>query len=84
MVDRAQSYAARRRQLAGGAVPSATIPGASLPVHQIAFLVHGVHLLENMNLAEVVASGRNEFCFEKQSLRAQGFSGSTVSPAALF
>jgi type I restriction enzyme R subunit len=58
--------------------------GATLPVHQIALVVHGVHLLENMNLAEVVASGRNEFCFMMQPLRAQGFSGSTVSPAALF
>jgi hypothetical protein len=37
-----------------------------------------------MNLAEIVASGRNEFCFMMQPLRAQGFSGSTVSPAALF
>ena len=50
--------------------PSATMPGASLPVHQIALVVHGVHLLENMNLAEIVASGRNEFCFMMQPLRA--------------
>ena len=64
--------------------PSATMPGASLPVHQIALVVHGVHLLENMNLREIVASGKNEFCFMMQPLRAQGFSGSTVSPAALF
>ena len=64
--------------------PSATMPGASLPVHQIALVVHGVHLLENMNLIELVASGRNEFCFMMQPLRMQGFSGSTVAPSALF
>ena len=64
--------------------PSKTMPGASLPVHQIALVVNGVHLLENMNLTEIVASGRNEFCFMMQPLRAQGFSGSTVSPAALY
>lgn len=64
--------------------PSKTMPNASLPVHQIALVVHGVHLLENMNLTEIVASGKNEFCFMMQPLRAQGFSGSTVSPAALF
>jgi kynurenine formamidase len=64
--------------------PSKTMPSASLPVHQIALVVNGVHLLENMNLAEIVASGRNEFCFMMQPLRAQGFTGSTVSPAALF
>jgi len=64
--------------------PSATMPGASLPVHQIALVVHGVHLLENMNLIELVASGRSEFCFMMQPLRMQGFSGSTVAPSALF
>jgi len=64
--------------------PSATMPGASLPVHQIALVVNGVHLLENMNLIELVASGRSEFCFMMQPLRMQGFSGSTVAPSALF
>jgi len=64
--------------------PSRTMPGASLPVHQIALVVHGVHLLENMNLAELAASGRSEFCFVMQPLRLRGFTGSTVAPAALF
>ncbi len=64
--------------------PSKTMPNASLPVHQIALVVHGVHLLENMNLAELVASGRSEFCFVMQPLRMRGFTGSTVAPAALF
>ncbi len=64
--------------------PSRTMPGASLPVHQIALVVHGVHLLENMNLVELVASGRHEFCFMMQPLRMRGFSGSTVAPAAMF
>jgi kynurenine formamidase len=64
--------------------PSRTMPSASLPVHQIALVVHGVHLLENLNLAELVTTGRSEFCFMMQPLRAQGFSGSTVTPAALF
>jgi kynurenine formamidase len=30
--------------------PSKTMPDASLPVHQLALVVHGVHLLENMKL----------------------------------
>ncbi len=64
--------------------PSRTMPDASLPVHQIALVVHGVHLLENMNLAELVAAGRSEFCFVLQPLRMRGFSGSTVAPAAMF
>jgi len=64
--------------------PSRTMPHASLPVHQIALVVHGVHLLENMKLDELVAAGRSEFCFVMQPLRARGFSGSTVAPAAMF
>jgi kynurenine formamidase len=64
--------------------PSRTLPDASLPVHQIALVVNGVHLLENMKLDELVASGRSEFCFVMQPLRMRGFSGSTVAPAAMF
>ncbi|MBB3897611.1 cyclase family protein [Roseococcus suduntuyensis] len=64
--------------------PSRTMPHASLPVHQIALVVHGVHLLENMKLDELVAAGRSEFCFVMQPLRARGFTGSTVAPAAMF
>ncbi len=64
--------------------PSRTMPNASLPVHQIALVVNGVHLLENMNLAELVAAGRSEFCFIMQPLRMRGFTGSTVAPSAMF
>ncbi len=83
--------------------PSRTMPDASLPVHQIALVVNGVHLetadiglhstplvvngvhlLENMKLDELVAANRSEFCFVMQPLRMQGFTGSTVAPAALF
>lgn len=64
--------------------PSKTMPDASLPVHQIALVVHGVHLLENMNLIELAAAGRSEFCFVMQPLRMRGFTGSTVAPAAMF
>ncbi len=64
--------------------PSRTMPHASLPVHQLALVVHGVHLLENMKLDELLAAGRSEFCFMMQPLRARGFTGSTVAPAAMF
>jgi kynurenine formamidase len=64
--------------------PSKTMPNASLPVHQIALVVNGVHLLENMKLDELVASGRSEFCFMMQPLRMRGFTGSTVAPAAMY
>ena len=64
--------------------PSKTMPGASLPVHQLALAVHGVHLLENMKLDALARRGQHEFAFAVQPLKIQGGSGSTVAPSALF
>jgi kynurenine formamidase len=55
----------------------------SLPLHQIALVVHGVHLLENLKLDELAAKGVSEFAFVMQPLKLQGATGSTVAPAAI-
>jgi kynurenine formamidase len=55
----------------------------SLPVHQIALVVNGVHLLENMKLDELAAKNVYEFAFIMQPLKIQGGSGSTVAPIAV-
>ena len=55
----------------------------SLPLHQIALVINGVHLLENMKLDELAAKGVSEFAFVMQPLKLQGATGSTVAPAAL-
>ena len=55
----------------------------SLPVHQIALVVNGIHLLENMKLDELAAKNVSEFAFIMQPLKIQGGSGSTVSPIAV-
>jgi kynurenine formamidase len=55
----------------------------SLPVHQIALVVNGIHLLENMKLDELAAKNVYEFAFIMQPLKIQGSSGSTVSPIAV-
>jgi kynurenine formamidase len=55
----------------------------SLPVHQIALVVNGVHLLENMKLDELAAKNVYEFAFIMQPLKIQGGSGSTVTPVAV-
>ena len=55
----------------------------SLPVHQIALVVNGVHLLENMKLDELAQKGVTEFAFVMQPLKIQGGTGSTVSPIAV-
>ena len=58
-------------------------PLISLPVHQIALVVNGVHLLENLKLDEMVQKQISEFAFVMQPLKIQGGSGSTVSPVAI-
>ena len=58
-------------------------PQLSLPVHQIALVVNGVHLLENMKLDELVAKNATEFALVLQPLKIQGGTGSTVAPIAV-
>ncbi|MBX9589079.1 MAG: cyclase family protein [Hyphomonadaceae bacterium] len=55
----------------------------SLPVHQIALVVSGVHLLENLKLDELAGKQVYEFAFAMQPLKIQGGTGSTVSPVAI-
>jgi kynurenine formamidase len=56
----------------------------SLPVHQIALVVNGVHLLENMKLDVLAQRREREFALMIQPLKVQGGSGSTVAPSAMF
>ena len=58
-------------------------PQISLPIHQLALVVNGVHLLENLKLDELSARGVHEFAFMMQPLKLQGGTGSTVSPVAV-
>ncbi len=58
-------------------------PTASLPIHQIALVVNGVHLLENLNLTELAAKKAYEFAFAMQPLKIKGGTGSTVAPVAI-
>jgi kynurenine formamidase len=58
-------------------------PKVSLPIHQIMLVVNGIHLLENMKLAELAAKRVHEFAFIVQPLKIQGGTGSTVAPIAV-
>jgi kynurenine formamidase len=58
-------------------------PQLSLPVHQLALVVNGVHLLENLKLDELATKQVYEFAFAMQPLKIQGGTGSTVSPVAI-
>lgn len=55
----------------------------SLPIHQLALVVHGVHLLENLKLEELAAKKIYEFAFVMQPMKMQGATGSTVAPVAV-
>jgi kynurenine formamidase len=58
-------------------------PLISLPVHQIALMVNGVHLLENLKLDDLAAKQVYEFAFIMQPMKLQGATGSTVAPVAV-
>ena len=58
-------------------------PQLSLPIHQLALVVNGVHLLENLKLDELAAKQVYEFAFMMQPIKLQGGTGSTVSPVAV-
>ena len=44
----------------------------TLPVHQLALVVHGVHLLENLKLDDLAAKKVYEFAFIMQPMKMQG------------
>ena len=52
----------------------------SLPVHNIALTVNGVHLLENLVLEDLAKARAYEFAFIMQPLKLQG---ATVAPTAI-
>ncbi len=58
-------------------------PQISLPVHQLALVVNGVHLLENLKLDELAQKRVYEFAFLMQPIKLQGGTGSTVAPVAV-
>jgi kynurenine formamidase len=55
----------------------------SNPVHQIALVVNGIHLLENLKLDELAGKQVFEFALIVQPLKIQGGTGSTVAPTAV-
>ncbi|HEY5619004.1 MAG TPA: cyclase family protein [Vicinamibacterales bacterium] len=58
-------------------------PKLSNPVHQIALVVNGIFLLENLRLDELAAQRAHEFALVVQPLKLVGGTGSTVAPVAV-
>ena len=69
-------------------LPASQIPSWPLPLHQCCLVGMGVHLLDNLALAELAqaCASRNrwEFLFTVAPLRIQGGTGSPINPIALF
>ena len=58
-------------------------PRLSNPTHQIALVVNGVFLLENLRLDELAAQSAYEFALIVEPLKLVGGTGSTVAPIAV-
>jgi kynurenine formamidase len=58
-------------------------PKLSNPVHQIALVVNGIFLLENLRLDELAAQRAYEFALIVEPLKLVGATGSTVAPIAV-
>ena len=54
-----------------------------LPVHQIALVVNGIFLLENLRLDQLASQRIYEFAFIVEPLKIRGGTGSTVAPIAI-
>ncbi len=58
-------------------------PLLSLPIHEMALAINGVHLLENLDLEDLSAKGAYEFALIMEPLKLEGATGSTVAPIAV-
>lgn len=55
----------------------------SLPIHEMALAINGIHLLENLKLDEMAAKRVYEFALIMEPLKLEGATGSTVVPIAV-
>jgi kynurenine formamidase len=53
------------------------------PIHQLALVVNGIFLLENVKLDELASKRVHEFAFIVEPLKIRGGTGSTVAPIAV-
>ncbi|WP_159456580.1 cyclase family protein [Altererythrobacter xiamenensis] len=60
-----------------------TADGAAFPVHGYLLAEKGIHILENMNTAELVADNANEFFFVLGTPRLEGSVQAIINPLAI-
>ena len=64
-------------------LPGTNHPDIMMPVHQHCLAEAGVHLVENLNLSQIVKEGINEFCLVMLPIKLKGATGSPVRPIAI-
>ena len=64
-------------------LPGTNHPEVMMPVHQHCLVEAGVHIIENMALAELVQKGVDAFCFVVLPVKFKGATGCPVRPIAI-
>ncbi|HLH86527.1 MAG TPA: cyclase family protein [Thermoplasmataceae archaeon] len=87
-IDLAKWLARNKVSVSGSDTPSTEVTppelaGTRLPVHQYLITLHGMRLIDNINLNEVMADGVYHFLFMLSPLRIRGATASPVSPIAV-
>ena len=84
---RARDVAALGSDGVSDVLPS-RVPGVELPVHTVALVAMGLHLLDNLDLETLATAcaeeGRSEFLFTVAPLVLRRGTASPVNPIALF
>ncbi len=88
-LDLAKWLAKKKVAVTGSDTPATEVSppeldGTRLPVHQYLITLHGIRLIDNINLNELVDEGISEFMFTMAPLKVKGGTASPVSPVAIF
>jgi kynurenine formamidase len=63
--------------------PFEFMPSPEMEVHVHLLVESGIHIIENLNLEDLAASGRREFLFVATPLKIRGGTASPIRPYAL-
>jgi kynurenine formamidase len=88
-IDLAKWLASKKVSVTGSDAPATEVSppelkNTRLPVHQYLITLHGIRLIDNINLNELVKEGVSQFMFTLSPLKILGATASPVSPMAIF
>ncbi len=78
-------WLSERKIFAAGSetAPFEFVPSPEMEVHVHLLVESGIHIVENLNLVELAASGAREFLFVAMALKIRGGTASPIRPYAL-